>query len=164
MYQIFPLALGRDHSEKELHVWDPDCDLVQSEFAGCNSLQMECRWGAGLIDEEAALILYLFYRDETIEVYFPQDVAVGPGRKMNSWDTLLSMLPESLMLVYGDNAGDRSHWLKITFEESDRLMRSLEEFIQQIMDLDLNANPDPALEKLTDYFSKLTGDRQVTCP
>lgn len=163
MHQIFPIALGRDGSQKELHIWDPECGLGQTRYAEITEVQMECRWGAGLIEEEAALILYLFDGDRTMEVYFPQQIAVGPEREMNSWDVLLSMLPESLVLVYGEKPANPKHWLKVTFKEPVHLMQSLEDFVQRILNLGKDSNTDPALKIMTDYFIQITGDCEAAC-
>ncbi|MBO8170474.1 MAG: hypothetical protein H0Z33_01105 [Bacillaceae bacterium] len=151
LYQIHPVALGRDQSDTELHIWDPDSELDKS-FEKIKQIQAECRWGAGLVEDEAALILYLFHKDQTIEVYFPQKVAVGPDREMNSWVVLLSQQPESLVLVYGNKPTDRSKWLRVTFAEKNTLLANLEQFADQTMELSRKGTSDPVIQEVADYF------------
>lgn len=152
-YQIHPAALGRDQSETELHIWDPDCDLGKS-FIGTSVIHCDSHWGAGMIEDEAALILYLFEGEQAIEVYFMENVAVGPNREMNSWDVLLSMQPESLVLVYGESPADRDAWLKIESNEPGGLMTGLERFIERVLSMDAASMRDPVLQRLTDYFKQ----------
>ncbi|MEB3101931.1 hypothetical protein [Ferviditalea candida] len=152
-FQVYPVALGRDQSEAELHIWDPVCGLSQS-FEGTALIQCDSHWGAGMIEDEAALILYLFEGEQAIEVYFTENVSVGPNREMNSWDVLLSMQPESLVLVYGESPSDRSAWLKVDSKEPGGLMLGLERFVERVLSMDTASVRDPVLQKLTDYFKQ----------
>lgn len=152
--RVYPVALGRDQSEKELHLWDPESDLNNQEFEG-SSIKGDCRWGAGLVDDETALILYIFHGERTIEVYFPQKIAVGPNREMNSWDVLLAIKPESLVLVYGEQPTDRDRWLQVQFEQDTTLLSSLEEFIEQTLKLHREGSDDPVVTEISQYFLNL---------
>lgn len=158
LLKVHPIALGRDQSEKELHIWDPECGLQQF-YKGTPAIQCDCQWGAGLVGEDVALILYLFHEERTIEVYFPQHVAVGPNREMNSWDVLFAQQPESLVLVYGETPADRTGWLTINCKTADTLMDSLAAFIDKALTLNRQAESDPVLKELAVYFSEL--DRVV---
>lgn len=155
--QIYPTVLGRDKSDQELHIWDPDCDL-KSKYEHTNEMNCECKWGAGLLDDKAALILYLFHEKETIEINFEQEIHVGPERKMNSWDVLFSMQPTSLVVAYGDSPKNKDHWLRVYFNHEGDLMNSLRHFIQQTLDLvddqGEDMTPDPVIEQIVDYVRK----------
>jgi hypothetical protein len=154
--QFQPIALGRDQSERELHVWDPDCKLDQG-YANVKAIQCDCKWGAGLVEDEAALILYLFdgEGDQTIEVYFTQTVAVGPEREMNSWDVLLSLQPESLTLVYGEKPTDRRCWLTAACKDGYGLMESLDHFLHRVTDLNKERTADSVIRQIASYVAKL---------
>ncbi len=152
--RVHPVALGRDQSEKELHLWDPDSDLNDQDIQE-SSVKGDCRWGAGLVDNETALILYIFHGERTIEVYFPQIVAVGPDREMNSWDVLLTMKPESIVLVYGEQPTDRDKWLHVRFENETTLLSSLEEFVEQTLKLHREGSEDPVVAEISQYFLNL---------
>lgn len=150
--QFQPIAFGRDGSDQELHAWDPESELEEF-FTDDQTIQCECKWGAGLLEKEAALILYLFDKDQTIEVYFPQNVAVGPEREMNSWDVLLSFQPKTLVLAYGDTPRDRARRLKIKCQDDDSLMESLDQFLNQVSEL--KETSDPAIQQITAYIKNL---------
>jgi hypothetical protein len=151
LLQVHPMALGRDKSDKELHAWDPECGLEQ-HYTGVSTIHCDCQWGAGLVEDKVALILYLFDGDRTIEVYFTQNVAVGPKAEMNSWDVLFSMQPESLVLVYGEKPTDRSSWLKIECKAGNGLMEGLDTFLNKALVLS-QESPDPVLKEIVTYIS-----------
>jgi hypothetical protein len=152
LLQVHPIALGRDKSDKELHIWDPECGLEQY-YNGVSTIDCDCQWGAGLVEDKVALILYLFDGDRTIEVYFTQNVAVGPNTEMNSWDVLFSMQPESLVLVYGEKPTDRDSWLRSECKVGHGLMESLDDFINKALLLSDEASPDPVLKEIVTYIS-----------
>ncbi|MFC7395255.1 hypothetical protein [Scopulibacillus cellulosilyticus] len=152
IFHIQPIALGRDQSDNECHVWDPDSELAKV-YSDIKTVQCECKWGAGLIEDAAVLILYLFDKERTIQVYFPQSVAVGPKREMNSWDVLFSIQPESLTLVYGNKPTDHHCRLRVETRHKS-LMESLDDFIEQIIKLNDN-ELDPATKQIFSYIKNL---------
>lgn len=155
-----PIALARGECDKVLHLWDPDCE-PESFDGEEETIQCECQWGAGLIEKEAALILYVFDERKTIEIYFPQKVAAGPHREMNSWDVLLSYQPETLILAYGETPKDRRSRVKVTCREGESMMESLDFFLGQLTELNEEESRDPVVQQLTAYINNLEAETTV---
>lgn len=108
--QWIPLAIGQ--SEQTLILWEPTPEIA---VAFPRSLQTvsEVKWGAGTLDDESCLILYLFVGLQALEIYLPEQLPTSPQNEIAVWSTIWEWKPTLLKMRYGFSPINKSD--EITF-------------------------------------------------
>ena len=129
--QIIPVALGQ--SEGVITLWDDNRDIAMALPRETQFIS-ELQWGAGVLDDDPCLILYLFVGQQTIELYLPEHLPTTPEQQVAVWQTIMQWRPEVLRVRYGESPLARQH--EVTFllpkEEGETAADKLQAFVKQL--------------------------------
>ena len=129
--QIIPVALGQ--SEGVITLWDDNRDIAMALPRETQFIS-ELQWGAGVLDDDPCLILYLFIGQQTIELYLPEHLPTTPEQQVAVWQTIMQWRPEVLRVRYGESPLARQH--EVTFllpkEEGETAADKLQAFVKQL--------------------------------
>ncbi|MHB1629741.1 MAG: hypothetical protein ACYCVB_15475 [Bacilli bacterium] len=129
--QIIPAALGQ--SEGVITLWDDNRDIAMALPRETQFIS-ELQWGAGVLDDDPCLILYLFVGRQTIELYLPERLPTAPEQQVAVWQTILQWRPEVLRVRYGESPLARQY--EVTFllpkEEGETAADKLQAFVKQL--------------------------------
>lgn len=129
---IIPSALGE--SGNTLVLWD-DCPDIGVALPRSPQLISELQWGAGSLEEgQHCLILYLFFGEDTAQVYLPEELPTSPTDSVAVWSVFLRRDPELLKVRYGPSPldADAEITLLLPNREGERLADRLRAFIERL--------------------------------
>ncbi len=128
--QVIPAAVGQ--SDGLLVFWDdqPELGLL---FPRSAEVVADVRFGAGRLDSNDCLILYLFIGEQTVELYLPETLPTRFDQTAAVWVLLCAWDPQALKIRYGETPGDRSKesMLLLPKLEGERLLDRLRQFVAQ---------------------------------
>jgi|GEM_PF-5194721 len=129
--QIIPVALGQ--SEGVITLWDDNRDIAMALPRETQFIS-ELQWGAGVLDDEPCLILYLFVGGQTIELYLPEHLPTTPEQEVAVWQTIVQWKPDVLRVRYGESPAARQYEVTLLFpkEEGETVADKLHTFIRQL--------------------------------
>lgn len=129
--QLIPIALGQ--SDEALVLWDEYPELSVAFTRNTQTISL-LNWGAGDLDGEPCLILYLFAGEQALEILLSETLRTSPESKIEAWSTLWNWKPDLLKIRYGPTPIDKES--EVTFllpkTEGETLIDKLTEFIRKM--------------------------------
>ena len=128
--QILPDAVGQ--SDGQIVFWDENPEIGAALPRPVQMIS-EVQWGAGLLDGEDCLILYLFLGEQALELYLPQTLPTAPAESLDVWALLWAWAPRMLKVRYGRSPADREREVVLLLPEADgeRLSDALRAFAER---------------------------------
>ncbi len=159
--QIIPVALGQ--SEGVITLWDDNRDIAMALPRETQFIS-ELQWGAGVLDDDPCLILYLFVGQQTIELYLPEHLPTTPEQQVAVWQTIMQWRPEVLRVRYGESPLAREH--EVTFllpkEAGETVADKLQAFVKQLEESESDReDPDDLTTQLLRVMSLYTQETQA---
>lgn len=129
--RVIPRAVGQ--SDGALVLWQDSAELADC-FTQTSEVVTEVRWGIGVLDEDACLILYLFRATETLEVYLPQALPTSPQAQIDVWKTIYRWQPQVVKLRYGHSPAmrDGETTFLLPTQNGETAVEKLQAFLNQM--------------------------------
>lgn len=127
--QIIPNAVGQ--ADGVLVFWDESPEFGVA-FPRQNQIIHEVRFGAGTLNHEDCLILYMFMGDQSVELYLPQMMETAPETTLDVWQLICKWKPDLLKVRYGSSPIDREKEVTLLLPKRDAegLIDKLKEFVR----------------------------------
>lgn len=159
--QIIPVALGQ--SEGVITIWDDNRDIAMALPRETQFIS-ELQWGAGVLDDDPCLILYLFVGQQTIELYLPEHLPTTPEQQVAVWRTIVHWKPEVLRVRYGESPLARQYEVTLLLpkEEGETVADKLQAFVKQLEESESDReDPDDLTTQLLRVMSLYTQETQA---
>lgn len=129
--RVIPRAVGQ--TDGALVLWQDSAELADC-LTQTSEVVTEVRWGIGILDEDACLILYLFRATETLEVYLPQTLPTSPEDQIDVWKTVYRWQPQVLKMRYGHSPVTRDYetTLLLPTQSGETTVEKLQAFLLQM--------------------------------
>jgi len=127
--RIIPLGLGQ--SDGTLVFWDNHPE-IEAYFNKATEAISEVRWGAGALEEQPFLVLYLFTSTQAVEMYLPETLPTSVDTKIPVWATILNWKPQVLKVRYGNLPTDGEHEVTLLLPKGpgELCMDKLDDFVR----------------------------------
>lgn len=158
---IIPAALGI--TQDVLTFWD-DCIEIGIALPRTVQLVSEVNFGAGELNETPCLILYLFFGEDTVELYLPEQLPTSPTEHTSVWYTLFSREPDVLKIRYGTHPSeeDKEVTLLLPKAEGERMIERLrlfaKRYLEQPDESDVASSLRLSLHDLLEEFTDASGE------